>query len=379
MKKSALIIYPFVNQEPLVFHLIKSLRENGIQADAINSFNLKYVVSPLQRPSLKLRVFSFILTLPIPKIKGLFSKIINREKELLKTTENYSLIDFHYLTRSYDSLIKSLANKKTIKLTFWGSDFYRANSDRLEEQRYLLMLADRIQITTEDMKKDILTYFKDFENKASVANFGIRQFDIISKIQNLNYSPIFKTEKYKDKLMLTCGYNGSKAQQHSIIIKAIRDMDEEMKARIFLVFPMTYGGNLNYLKSIQASLNELQIPYLLISKPLSDMDVAKLRIETDITINIQISDAFSASLQEHLFAQNLLLVGDWLPYQILTDNQVFFKQTRIDNLSNNIADCIQNFESFREQTRENTKKLHELSSLQVAGKKISEIYRELLK
>src|SRR5690606_852871 len=109
------------------------LRENGIQADAINSFNLKYVVSPLQRPSLKLRVFSFILTLPIPKIKGLFSKIINREKELLKTTENYSLIDFHYLTRSYDSLIKSLANKKTIKLTFWGSDFYRANSDRLEE------------------------------------------------------------------------------------------------------------------------------------------------------------------------------------------------------------------------------------------------------
>src|SRR5690606_7299055 len=122
--------------------------------------------------------------------------------------------------------------------------------------------------------------------------------------------------------------------------------------------------------SIQASLNGLQIPYLLISKSLSDVDVAKLRIETDITINIQISDAFSASLQEHLFAQNLLLVGDWLPYQILTDNQVFFKQTRIDSLSNNIADCIQNFENYREQTLGNTKKLHELSSLQVAGKKI---------
>src|SRR5690606_2459589 len=153
------------------------------------------------------------------------------------------------------------------------------------------------------------------------------QFDIISKIQNINYSPIFKTEKHKDKLMVTCGYNGSKAQQHSIIINAIRGMDEGIKAKIFLVFPMTYGGDLNYLKSIQASLNGLQIPYLLISKSLSDVDVAKLRIETDITINIQISDAFSASLQEHLFAQNLLLVGDWLPYQILTDNQVFFKQT----------------------------------------------------
>lgn len=378
MRKKILIIYPFINQEPLVFNLVENLRKNGIYVDAINSLNFRYAAKPLQKTSLYVKIISFLFSLPIPKIKGFLSKVIIREKELLRIAKNYDIIDFHYLSSAYDNLIRELSDHKIIKVTFWGSDFYRANLQRREEQRSLLALADRIQIATEAMKKDIVNYFKDFQNKISVANFGLYQFEVISKTQESSYSPIFKTEEHKDKLMIVCGYNGSKGQQHEIIIEALSKIDEDIRKKIFLIFPMTYGGANEYVKLIRNKLENLKIPFLLLNNHLSDVAIAKLRLETDIVINIQTTDAFSGSLQEHLFAENLLLVGDWLPYEILDKNQVFIKRTQISNLTKDISDCIVNFEDLKIQTSGNQMKMHEISSWQVAGKKISDIYKELL-
>jgi hypothetical protein len=377
MKDRVLIIYPFINQEPLITHLVKNLRSNGVKVDAVNSFNFRLAIKPLQKTSVRHKIISFLFTLPIPKIKGFLSKIINREKELLKIAENYNVIDFHYLSGGYDNVVKDLARQKVIKLTYWGSDFYRASLKRKEEQRNLLSLAGRVQISTQAMKNDIVEYFNDFQDKIRVANFGLYQFEVISKIEKSPYSPSFKTDEYKDKLMLVCGYNGSEAQQHSILIEEISHIDQNIQSKIFLVFPMTYGADTSYLKMIKAKLKDLKIPCIVLNNHLSDIDIAKLRLETDIAINIQTTDAFSGSLQEHLFAENLLLVGDWLPYQVLDSNDVFLKRTQIKTLGNDISDCIINFQSLKRHTLGNREKMKQISSWQIAGKRISEIYKEL--
>lgn len=377
MKNKVLIIYPFVNQEPLVSHLVENLRNNGVNADAINSFNFEFAVKPLHDDFLQAKIISFLFKLPIPKIKGFLSKIINKEKRLLKIATNYEVIDFHYSTKEYDNMIKKLADTKVIKITFWGSDFYRANIERKEQQRQLMHLAYQIGVTTETMKSDFVEYFKDFHDKLRVANFGLYQFEVISEILKKPYPPKFKTEEYKDKLMIVCGYNGSEGQQHLILIEAIDKIDQNIKNRMFLVFPMTYGGEVSYLKMIEAKLNNLNIPFLFLTNHLSNVDIAKLRLETDIAINIQTTDAFSGSLQEHLFAENLLLVGDWLPYQILDDNQVFFKRIQISSLGKNISDSIINFDILKSQTLGNREKMDNISSWRMAGKKISNIYKEL--
>ena len=111
---------------------------------------------------------------------------------------------------------------------------------------------------------------------------------------------------------------------------------------------------------------------------LSNVDVAKLRIETDIAINIQQTDAFSGSLQEHLFAGNILLVGDWLPYDILDENHVFYKKSSLTDLSDQIKDCIVNYDKYKKMTCGNQDKMHNISSWRVAAKRISVIYDDML-
>lgn len=376
--KKILIIYPFINQEPLVYNLVINLRKNGINADAINSTFLKHAAKPIYQPSLQFKIIFFLFSLPIPKVRGFFSKVIGLDNILVKLANNYDLIDFHFFSKSYDRTILKLLKLKIIKITIWGSDFYRADSLRREQQRVIFEKCNSIQIATNNMKNDFIDYFHDFEEKIKTANFGIVHFDIISKIKKTTYSPLYKTQLYDDKLMVVCGYNGSQGQQHSIIIEALNKLDKSVKDKIFLVFPMTYGATKAYVKEVMSKLNNIQIPFIILESHLSDIDVAKLRIETDLVINIQITDAFSGSLQEHIYAENLVLVGDWLPYSILDENDVFYKKTNLDDLANQISDCIVNNSSYKKMTLGNMERMHNISSWSVAGKKLSMIYKELL-
>lgn len=379
MKNRVLIIYPFINQEQLVFNLVKNLRINGVGADAINFYNLKLAIKSLHRHSRYVTVISFLFSLRIYKIDSFFSKVFSRERVLLKMAEKYDVIDFHFLSKSYDSLIIQLANSKIIKLTFWGSDFYRASLDRREEQRNLLRLATVVQVSTHTMKLDIAGYFRDFDDKIKVANFGIYQFDVISKVRNSQYLAAFKTREFENKLMIVCGYNGSMGQQHSIIIEALAELEQSVKDKIFVVFPMTYGGDADYKSEIEYQMRKLKIPFLLLGSHLSDFDIAKLRLESDIVVNIQTTDAFSGSLQEHLFSENLLLVGDWLPYQILDENGIFLKRTNLKDLNKNLSNCIVDFQNLKYKTRGNREKIYQISSWKFAGKRITEIYKDIIK
>ena len=379
MKGRVLIIYPLIKQELLVFHLVKNLRKNGVQVDAINSTNFKFVEAPIEKTSIRFKLITFLCNLPIPKIKGLLFKsgIINVEKELQNIAENYELIDFHCVTKSYDNLILKLKDEKIIKVSFWGSDFYRADKKRREEQRIILQNCDCIQISTKAMKNDFFNYFRDFEEKIRVANFGLYQFETISEVETLESAPVFKTEQHAKKLMLVCGYNGSEGQQHRIIIESISQLNSYIKEKVFLVFPMTYGASKDYQEEIENSLKDLNISFFIIKDYLSNHEVAKLRIETDIVINIQKTDAFSGSLQEHLFANNLLLAGDWLPYGLLDESHVFYKKSTMGDLTDKIRDCILNFAQYKALTSCNRAKMNRISSWEFAGKRISKIYHDL--
>ena len=52
---------------------------------------------------------------------------------------------------------------------------------------------------------------------------------------------------------------------------------------------------------------------------MSDIEVAKLRYATDIYINAQITDAFSASMQEYLFSGAIVFNPRWLSYPEISE------------------------------------------------------------
>ncbi len=372
-----LIIYPYLNHEPMMFHLVKSLRENGLEVDAVNSFNLQYAIEPLQKVKFQHKIVTLLSKVPLPKWKGLLFTVFNKRKALFQIAEGYDVIDFHSFIAEYDSMMKELSQKKTIKVTFWGSDFYRATAERREQQRSALKFVSKIQIGTKAMKDDMMQYFNEFESKVRIANFGLQQFDMITDAKKTNIVPQYKVEKLENKLMVVCGYNGSSAQQHLLLIDAFKDLNATLKDKIFLVFPLTYGADADYVKTLDLALKQVNIPFTLITKHLSEMDMIKLRIETDFVVNIQKTDAFSGSLQQHLFAENLVLVGDWLPYSVLDDHQVFVKRTSLENLSESITKCIANFDALKIEAQGNAEKMAEISSLKITGQRIAAIYKEL--
>lgn len=366
-----------MNHEPMMYHLVKSLRENGLQVDAVNSFNLQYAVEPLQKVKFQHKIVTLLSKLPLPKWKGLLFTIFNKRKALLQIAEGYDIIDFHSFIAEYDSMIKEFSQKKTIKVTFWGSDFYRATNERREQQRSAMKFVSKIQIGTKAMKDDMMEHFGEFESKVRIANFGLQQFDMITEVKKTSVDPHYKVGQLQDKLMVVCGYNGSVAQQHLLLINAFKNLTADLKNKIFLVFPLTYGADADYIKALDLALKQINIPFTLITKHLSEMDMIKVRIETDFVVNIQKTDAFSGSLQQHLYAENLVLVGDWLPYKVLDDHQVFVKRTSLENLSESITTCIANFDALKIEAHGNAEKMAEISSLKITGQRIAAIYKEL--
>lgn len=65
--------------------------------------------------------------------------------------------------------------------------------------------------------------------------------------------------------------------------------------------------------------------YSIIEDFLSEEQVSALRLIGDVFIQLQTTDALSASTQEHIYAGARVIVGSWLPYSFLLENGVCFE------------------------------------------------------
>jgi hypothetical protein len=165
-----------------------------------------------------------------------------------------------------------------------------------------------------------------------------------------------------DKIIICCGYSGAKEQRHSIMIKAISELPAQIKEKLYLIFPMGYSSLPNYIKTIKNELEHTNLPYLLIDNYLSHEETSLLKIAADVYINIQTTDALSASMQEHILAKNIVLVGDWLPYDIFNEIDIFFLKTSLENLNKSILNLLQQIDIFRANCINNGEKIFKFNS-----------------
>lgn len=370
-----LVLHQFVNHNQLVDALCENLNKQEVETDSFNistwQFNSLKSTLPLHIIVLKKILFHY-------KLKLLFLKLFPSILKSLFT--QYTIIDIHFFGTFYFKIIL-LLNKinKKVKITIWGSDFYRANNCVREKQKLYYNKVDSIQIATEQMKLDFLEYFKDFDEKIRLAHFGIFQFESITKISNKETIEISK-EKLNlptNKLIITCGSNGIKEQQHITIFEAVNLLTKQEKENVFLLVPMTNGHNETYKKILEDKLNATGVDYKILITKLSVEDVCRLRLATDITVNIQVSDAFSASLQEHLFSKNVVIVGDWLPYNKLEENDIFYIKISLEDLNYNLKNVVNNYASFFNKTKENKNKIYNMSSWDAVTKDWIKIYTEI--
>lgn len=352
---------------PYIDEFSKLLNEKGIEVELFDMFDMYTLKIVDGKEHVNYHLKSFLIR-RICEIRflGTFLRVLFYMGYFITKPLKSDHISIHYVLPFYSFFIRSFKkNSKSVSTCIWGSDFYRISEKKRNKMKPLFDKCDSIIISNPKMAEEFSSYYKNrFLQKIKHVGFGIGKLDIIENLSVFfSKSDLKKTINLpEDKLIVTIGYNGIQAQQHLLVLEAFRNIPKEVLNKIFVVIPFGYGGDLIYKNSIISKLKILSIDHIIFDNYISDEDVAKIRICTDFVINAQTSDAASASLQEHLYSKNVLLAGEWLPYDYFLNNGIKLWSFNLISLEQKILDILKDFNYYSSQVEFNREKIYKLSS-----------------
>jgi hypothetical protein len=311
-----LIIASGNGTKPYVPELMDAMRERGFDVDF---FDISASGSLGSR-----RVAEFLISLPWI---GLRIRAFLLRLRLRAVPDDYSSVNMHMIEPVFSLLARPL-KRKGAKLiaSIWGSDFLRANARSLRLLGRTLSMADLITSNNQAVLDGLASRFPSAASRLRLVRFGLKSLDAIERIMRSEGKASCKRrfDIPEGKVAVALGYNGSPAQQHVAMLGSLGALAEEHKRGIHFVLPMTYPDDPAYREDVRRAIRGSGLSVTVISDFLSGEDVARLRLACDVCVNAQITDSFSGSVQESLFAGNRLVVGSWLPYLFLRDFGVAF-------------------------------------------------------
>jgi hypothetical protein len=245
---------------------------------------------------------------------------------------NHDIYHFHYCTPYNLRYLFHLPRSAKVICSFWGSDLYRNRDERtLFYVKNALERANVISIQTPEMGEALLKrYGEKLRPKLRFALFA-QEVAIYDKIDVLQKSPD-RLAAFKTKLgipqtntVIAVGYSATSAFHHIEVLKTIQKLPPDVLENLTVVLSLTYQREANYLRELQAfcdTVRSFQIVQL--HNFLNFEEVAALRVITDIQIQMPVSDALSGSVTEVLYAENVVIAGDWLPYAIFERRKISF-------------------------------------------------------
>ena len=254
---------------------------------------------------------------------------------------------------------------KTI-VSFWGSDLLKKKTATKLEKLFMNNFKT-ITLSTHAMFDRFHELFGyQYDSKIINVKFGIPTFSDIQSLEKREDSCQAKRKLSlpENKLIVVCGYNGNETQQHIKALEAISKCKDDVKQKIFLMIPMGYGTKDKlYIEKIKDLLDNNKLDGLVLDQFFIGEENARLRLATDIFINVQQTDAFSASMQEHMFAGAVVINGGWLSYPDLDDNGAFYyKIDVIADLGKVLTDVLDQIPVVKEKCKVNRKIIWKLSS-----------------
>ncbi len=235
----------------------------------------------------------------------------------------YDSIQIHYVDPLHllPFNLYKLSAKKVAAIT-WGSDIFR--SVNVTKLTSILSKSDAINVSTPEMRAKVASLIGEYSlntKEVTDCKFGLTPLSVLRdlKTKNLSRSDLLELLGLAcagDKKIVVVGSNAAVEQQH---IEIIQSLSEHDVSNSFFIFPMTYGGNPDYLQMIKDSLSASSLDYSVVCNYLSDEQNAALKMVSDYFIQLQTTDALSGATQENLFANTSVIVGDWLPYGTFID------------------------------------------------------------
>lgn len=214
-----------------------------------------------------------------------------------------------------------LASPKTKIITwFIGSDLLRAGKGTLKRLAAWMEKTDSrsvclVEKLNEEYKKKLNKQGAD-----ALIDFGMSQIEEIEKVAatEKNHKETFLGIG-NDYRTIAIGYNGSSAMQHEKVLDAIAAIPDIRQKKICIVLPMTYQKNKAYTEKLRNKLKDMGLRFVILEDFLDSKGMARLWLSVDIFVNAQISDSFSASMLESLYADCTVINGIWLKYKELDD------------------------------------------------------------
>ena len=384
--KPILIIYPFYSQRSLMANYSNRLNKKGFVIDVLCLNNGELICqSAIKWNYLALYVLKlseFRHNNIITAIISLFFRWLFANIFFSKIVKSYELVDFH----SFTSLEYIWLMKKTKSLsipydiTLWGSDVLRAPAKTFKRRRNSYLNCREIKGGGTLISTLQCHYGNLLDDKYRENYFGNSELDIIDGINDTKYSSVRDKlfPQTEGKLLVVCGYNNQPAQRHFVMLEAISQLKDEIKERIHIVLPLTYPLKGDYLNDVKNKAESIGVSYTVLMNYLSEEEVAVLRKSSNITVNIQTTDSFAGSIQSHLYCQNVVLLGEWLNYPLYDKNNVFYIKTSLDNLSERIADAIDNFATYKLRSLPNKQLIKDMVSWESRIEGWAESYREIV-
>lgn len=253
----------------------------------------------------------------IPLVRRLSLRFRNRSR---LGGGDFDVIHVHFATLRRVRLAFMVKGKRRV-ISFWGSDLLRRTPDQLGAMRGFLARVQNVTVVSTGMRMAFLRHYGDLGITPVVLSFGVNGLDAIDRVREVESrdQALRRFEFPGDRLIVTVGYNGHAQQQHLMMLRAISGLTENLKAKLHLVLPMTYGGDESYIQEVRTALAATGCSGTVLTQFLGEEDQARLSIATDLFIHAQTTDALSASLQEFIYAGAIVLNGSWLQYPELSE------------------------------------------------------------
>lgn len=334
-------------------------------------------------------IFFNLVSLRFRKIKY----YINAEAEnivfgniMKKIFAEYDIFHFHYASPYFLSPMKFVPNGKVKIISIWGSDLFQVSgAENYRLQLEAFNTADLIICNTIEKREIFLSKFgRHLTSKIRIANFGLpeEKFQKI-KLCNNSESRIRFRKKMgisPGKFIVVVGYNSSPKQNHVVILNYISRIAADIKDRIHLIIPMTYGtkkGEENYASEVKSICEKTGCSFTIFEDYLSEDEYFEFNSSTDIRINLRETDSMNTAMLESIAGESIMINGVWHPYGILRRLGIYyFEIEKISELENLIPYLIKNIEAEKVKVKSNPEFLREYFSSERTSNDWEEIYCE---
>jgi hypothetical protein len=229
-------------------------------------------------------------------------------------------------------------------ISFWGSDILAINDDEAKTLMSLLKRAKKINLPSKEMEETFEKFFQTkYAHKYVCGKYGSLAYDYIDNIKSSMSKADCKSyfDLNTNKITVMIGHNGIREQQHLAVIEQLTKLDKVDKDKLQVVIHMNFFFDEEYFKEIQSALEHSGIEYKMIVKKMDLLEIAKLRLATDIFIHAQTVDALSGSVREALYAGEVLIHGSWVKYSELDESGVeYVKYDTFDQLNSRLKDVL---------------------------------------